>query len=386
MKLKLYKLQRGVVAALLTFGFVCGARAASNNNNNEGYTELDLVSDGFDTNAVQTDPNLINAWGIVAGTKTIWVNANETGLVTPYNSMGKRGKPIISVPSPGGPTGGNPTGLIVNNSTNFLIGIGNKSAPATLLLATEDGLIVGWNSLLGTNSAIVVDNSSSNTVPVPAGNTSTHAVYKGLAIVRDESAVVHLYAANFSGGVIDMFDSNFQYMKSFTDTNLPPSFAPFNVRNLRGRLFVTFAKQSLPDAEDDEGGPGNGVVDIFDFDGTLLRRVVSNGTLNSPWGMVIAPPNFGIFSHALLVGNFGDGRINGYDVLTGKWLGNFKRPNGDDLLINGLWGLTFEKEEDPANPCGFAAQRLYFTAGPQGESHGLVGVLRPVSPGFPPAQ
>ncbi|HWC58836.1 MAG TPA: TIGR03118 family protein [Verrucomicrobiae bacterium] len=385
MKLKVYKLRRGILIALLAFGFVCGARAASNTNG--GYTELDLVSDGFDTNAVQTDPNLVNAWGIVAGTKTIWVNDNETGLMTTYNPVGKPMKSFVNVPSSGGPTGGNPTGLVLNNTAGFVISNGAKSAPATFLIATEDGLIVAWNSLLGTNSMIVVNNSSSNTVPVPGGNDSTHAVYKGLAIVKDESGVPHLYAANFSGGVIDEFDGNFNYIKSFTDDNLPDSFAPFNVRNLRGRLFVTFARQSLPEAEDDQSGPGNGLLDIFDADGTMLRRVVPPGAqLNSPWGMVIAPPNFGKFSRALLVGNFGDGSINAFDVLTGKWLGHFTRPNGDQLFVSGLWGLTFEKEEVPGNECGFSAQRLYFTAGPNGESHGLLGVLRPVSPAFPPVQ
>jgi len=385
MKSKFYKRQRGVVAALLAFGFVYGSRAASGTNG--GYTELDLISDGFATNAVQTDPNVVNAWGIVAGPKTLWINDNETGLMTGYNPMGKPIKPIVNIPSPTGATGGNPTGLVQNNTGSFKISVGNKSVPATFLIATEDGLIVAWNNQLGTNSVVVVNNSSSNTVPVPGGNTSTHAVYKGLAIVTDESGVPHLYAANFSGGVIDEFDGNFNYVKSFTDPNVPDSFAPFNVRNLRGRLFVTFAKQGLPDAEDDDSGPGRGLLDIFDADGTMLRRVVNEGgALNSPWGMVIAPQNFGKFSRALLVGNFGDGRINAFDVLTGKWLGDFTRPNGDELTISGLWGLTFEKEEVPGNECDFHAQRLYFTAGPVGESHGLVGILRPVSPAFPPVE
>jgi uncharacterized protein (TIGR03118 family) len=385
MKTKRYRLQRAFLAALLALGFVGESRAASNTNG--GYTELDIISDGFSTNAVQTDTNVVNAWGIVAGTKTIWINDNETGLMTGYNPVGKPIKPIVNIPSPAGPTGGNPTGMVLNNTTNFVITAGNKTVPATFLIATEDGLIVAWNNLLGSNAVVVVNNSSSNTVPVPDGNTSTHAVYKGLAILTDESGVTHLYAANFSGGVIDEFDGSFHYVKSFTDENLPDSFAPFNVRNLRGRLFVTFAKQALPEAEDDDAAPGRGILDIFDADGTMLRRVVkAGGQLNSPWGMVIAPPNFGKFSRALLIGNFGDGRINAYDVLTGKWLGDLTRPNGDEIFIYGLWGLTFEKEEVPGNECNFQAQRLYFTAGPNGETHGLVGVLRPVSPAFPPAQ
>jgi len=378
---------RPILAGILAFALVPGMRAAGNNSNtNSGYDEMDIVSDGSASNATHVDPNLVNAWGIVASTKTIWVNDNGTGLLTTYSAVGKPTKPVINVPSPGSQTGGTPSGLVMNNTSGFMVSNGKKSAPATFLLATEDGTIVAWNNILGPNAVIVVDNSSSNTVPVPGGNTSTHAIYKGLAIVQDESGVPHLYAANFSGGVIDEFDANFAYVGSFTDPNVPDSFAPFNVRNIRGRLFVSFAKQDLPEAEDDEKGPGNGLLDIFDADGTMLRRVVSpGGELNSPWGMVVAPPNFGIFSRALLVGNFGDGRINAYDLLTGKWLGNFTDSQGNTLFISGLWGLTFEKEEVPGNECSFSAQRLYFTAGPNDESDGLLGILRPVNPSFPPA-
>jgi uncharacterized protein (TIGR03118 family) len=387
MKRNLYRLHRCFLTGFVGLALVQGTRAASNSNTNGGYTEMDLVSDGSNTNALHVDPNVVNAWGIVAGTKTVWINDNGTGLLTAYSPVGKPMKPVVNIPLPTGPTGGSPSGLVLNNTTNFVVSSGGKTAPATFLLATEDGFIVAWNSNLGTNSAIVVNNSSSNTVPVPVGNASTHAVYKGLAIVTDESGVPHLYAANFSGGVIDEFDGNFKYVRSFTDPNLPDSFAPFNVRNIRGRLFATFAKQNLPAAKDDQSGPGNGFLDIFDADGTMLRRMVQRDTqLNSPWGMVVAPPSFGKFSRALLVGNFGSGDINAYDLLTGKWLGHLTRPNGSELLISGLWGLTFEKEEVPGNECSFQAQRLYFTAGPNGESQGLLGILRPVSPAFPPAQ
>jgi uncharacterized protein (TIGR03118 family) len=384
MKTQVNRILHPALAGILAFAVVSGTRAASNGNN-PGYTELDLVSDG--TNAVQTDPNLVNAWGIVASPKALWVNDNGTGLLTTYSAVGKPMKPVINIPSPGANNGGTPSGLIFNNTTNFVVSNGVKSAPATYLLATEDGLIVAWNSLLGSNAVIVVNNSTSNTVPVPDGNTSTNAVYKGLAIVSDTNGVAHLYAANFSGGVIDEFDGSFHYLGSFTDPELPDSFAPFNLKNIRGRLFALFAKQQLPDAHDDEKGPGNGLLDIFDADGTLLRRVVPPGAqLNSPWGIVVAPPNFGKFSRALLIGNFGNGRINAFDLLTGKWLGNMTTSTGSDLHIDGLWGLTFEKEEVPGDECGFTAQRLYFTAGPLDESHGLLGVIRPISPAFAPAQ
>ncbi len=175
-------------------------------------------------------------------------------------------------------------------------------------------------------------------------------------------------------------------MQSFADTNLPALFAPFNIRTIRGRLFVTFAKQKLPDKMDDDAGPGNGFIDIFDTDGTLLRSFASNGALNSPWGMAVAPIRFGKFSHALLVGNFGDGRINGYDLLTGKLLGNLTHADGSDVVIEGLWAISFERDELFEHESDFRAQRLYFTAGPNEESDGLFGFLRPVSLLVPPAR
>src|SRR5262249_44672738 len=152
-----------------------------------------------------------------------------------------------------------------------------------------------------------------------------------------------------------------------------------------GKLFVTFALQKLPDAMDDQSGPGNGYLDIFDTDGKLLRRFASQGALNSPWGLAVVPRNFGKFSHALLVGNFGDGAINAFDLLTGKFLGPLTLPNGDPLLIDGLWALSFERDEVFERECEFNAQRLYFTAGPNGENDGLLGFIQPVSPFFPHA-
>src|SRR5262249_53528357 len=175
-------------------------------------------------------------------------------------------------------------------------------------------------------------------------------------------------------------DDAFQFLFSFTDTNLPAGFAPFNVRTIRGKLFVTFAKQLLPDADDDEAGPGNGYIDIFDTDGTLLRPFAAQGALNSPWGLTTAPRNFGKFSNALLVGNFGDGRINAYDLLTGKWLGYLTDGGGAPLVIDGLWGLAFETEEIFERECLFTAQRLYFTAGVAHEDHGLFGYIHPINP------
>jgi uncharacterized protein (TIGR03118 family) len=362
------------MAGLLTLAMlpVC-SHAMPTVSTNAGYVELDLVSD---TNlALHIDPRLLNPWGIVIGRSGIWVNDNHSGLATSYSPAGNPLKFSINITNQTGDPGA-PSGLVLNDTTQFVLSNGSKSAPSTFLMATEDGTILAWNgAITGTNAMIVADRSTT-----PAG-----AIYKGLAIAKDTNGAPQIYAANFHAGLVDVFDGQFNYVKSFTDTNVPAGFAPFNIRRIRGRLFVTFALQG-PGAEDDQSGPGNGYVDIFDTDGTLLRRFASQGALNSPWGMAVAPEHFGKFSHALLVGNFGDGKINAFDLLTGKLLGNLKDHDGVDVVIDGLWALTFEADEVPGRECEFNAQRLYFTAGPNEEADGLLGIIRPISPVLAPAQ
>jgi len=298
-------------------------------NTNSTYTQVNLVSD-ISSNAPHADSRLVNPWGLLASPEVVWVNDNGTGLGTAYGPSGQLFNFAIHIPGPGGGQG-TPSGLIFNNTSRFVITNGTHHAPSTFLMATEDGTITAWNAdVTGSNAVIAVDNSGSG------------AVYKGLAIARDVNGTPKLFAANFHSGLIDVFGPQFQHLSSFTDSNLPPHFAPFNVRTIRGWVFASFALQKLPDAHDDQAGAGNGFVDIFDTDGTLLRRFASQGALNSPWGIVVAPANFGKFSNTLLVGNFGDGMINSYDLLTGKWLGHLSRPNGDAMVIDGLWGLTFE--------------------------------------------
>jgi uncharacterized protein (TIGR03118 family) len=347
------------------------ARAAASTN--ADYTQMNLVSD-LATNATHTDARLLNPWGIVAGPNVVWLNDNHSGLITAYSPAGKPDKFAVSVPAPGGGAGA-PSGLVFNDTRQFVVSNGRVHAPATFLIATEDGTIAAWNHpVTGTNAVIVVDRSGSN------------AVYKGLALAQTASGAPQIYAANFHAGSVDVFDAQFHFVQSFSDTNLPALFAPFNVRTIRGRLFVTFAKQKLPNKMDDEAGPGNGYLDIFDTDGTLLRSFASGGALNSPWGLAVAPMRFGKFSHALLVGNFGDGRINGYDLLTGKLLGHLTRADGTDLAVPGLWALGFERDEIFEHESDFRAQRLYFTAGPHEETDGLLGLIRPVSPLAAPAR
>lgn len=341
---------------------------------NSGYAQVNLVSD-LANNAPHTDHRLVNPWGIVAGDEAIWVNDNGTGLTTVYGLSGKIFQFAINIPAPDGSPGGTPTGLVFNETPQFVITNGHKHGPSTFLMATEDGTITAWNrNFSGTQAVIVVNNAAAM------------AVYKGLAIAATSNGMHQIYAANFHAGAVDVFDAGFNPVGSFTDPDVPANFAPFGIRTLFGRLFVTFALQK-PGAHDDQSGPGNGFVDIFDTDGTLLRRFASQGPLNSPWGLAVAPGDFGKFSNALLVGNFGDGRINAYDLLTGKMLGNLATATGDDLIIDGLWGLTFSQEEGRFHEDRDSmATRLYFTAGINDEADGLFGFIRPVVPGFPPAR
>jgi len=371
MKLKLHQLKQLLVAGILTLALV--AQVARATSNNVGYARADLVSD-LASNAAHLDARLVNPWGIVASPGSVWVNNNGKGLAAAYSAAGVPLTKAINVPAPGGGAGA-PSGLVFNDTLQFGVTNAMNQAPSTFLIATEDGTVAAWNnSVTGTNAVIAVDNSGAG------------AVYKGLAIARDTNDSPHVYAADFHNGKMDMFDGEFHFVRSFNDPDLPSGFAPFNVRNFRGRLFVSFAKQKLPDAHDDQAGPGNGFVDIFDTDGTLLRRFAEQGVLNSPWGMAIAPANFGRFSHALLIGNFGDGRINAFDLLTGKPLGSLTDANGAPIVIDGLWGLSFERQERFEHDSQFFAARLYFTAGINDEADGLLGYLRAISPRAPHAR
>jgi uncharacterized protein (TIGR03118 family) len=354
-------------AGILSLAVLPAVSRASLTSTNQGYTEVDLVSDIPGT-ANNTGARLVNPWGLVVGPGLEWVNYNGTGLTTVYGAFGFPLSFAINIPAPGGTNAGTPSGLVFNDTWQFVITNGPRHAPAALLMATEDGTIAAWNFFVtGSNAVLAVDHSASG------------AVYKGLAIARLTRGAPQLYAANFHAGTVDVFDRHFQYVQSFTDTNLPAGFAPFNIKNLGGKLFVTFALQKTG-THDDQASPGNGYIDVFNPDGTRVRRFASQGALNSPWGMALAPWNFGPFSHALLVGNFGDGHINAYDLATGNRLGPLTHPDGTDLAINGLWALGFAWEL----PCAFGdfdnSARLYFTAGVNDEADGRFGFVRSARP------
>src|SRR5882724_2642219 len=260
------------------------------------YEQHNLVSDGA-VSADLVDPALVNAWGLVASaTSPWWVADNGTGLSTLYNgNTGAKVALTVSVP-------GAPTGIVFNSGPSFVVASGTTSGPARFIFASEDGTISGWNPAVAATQAVVgVDNSAGG------------AVYKGLAIAST-AAGVRLYATNFHAGTVDVFDAAFHPVPgAFSDGALPSGYAPFGIRNLGGTIYVTYALQDA-DQEDDVAGVGHGFVDAFDTQGNLLRRVASRGRLNSPWGLAVAPSDFGEFSGNLLIGNFGDGHINAFDL------------------------------------------------------------------------
>jgi uncharacterized protein (TIGR03118 family) len=314
--------------------------------------------------ADRVDPGLVNPWGMVASpTSPFWLADNRSGLSTLYNGSGGPIALKVAIPAPGGKASGAATGIVFNGTASFNAGPGK---PASFIFATEDGAIAGWNSQVdATHAVILVDRSASG------------AVYKGLAMAtRSEGPL--LYTANFNSGTIDVFDGNLTPVNlpgAFQDSSIPAGFAPFNIQNLGGTLYVTYAKQNAQ-KHDDVAGAGNGYVDVYDLNGLLLQRLVAGGSLNSPWGLAIAPAGFGDFGGALLVGNFGSGTINAYDLTTGNLLGQLHDGEDTAISIPGLWGLSF------GNGSGSGDKNtLYFAAGIPGpagpiQSHGLFGALQ----------
>jgi hypothetical protein len=304
--------------------------------------------------AAVTDPNLVNAWGLsYSPAGPFWIGDNGTGVSTVYNGSGAIIPLVVKIPAASGGSNGPTTGQVFNGSADFKIGGGS---PANFIFVSEDGIVSAWNG--GTDAAVVADRSAAG------------AVYKGLAIANDGSANF-LYATNFGTNTIDVFDGTYTYTKSFTDPGIPAGFSPFGIQAIDGLLYVTYAKKNVATG-DDVAGVGNGYVDVFSPTGTLVQRLVSNGNLNSPWGLAKAPTGFGASANALLVGNFGDGLIHVYDISTGAALGVINGPTGTPLAIDGLWALAFGNG-GAAGP----VNTLYFTAGPNGETEGLFGSVKP---------
>lgn len=337
------------------------------------YLQTNLVSD-ISGIARFTDPNLVNPWGLAYAPKgPFWVSDNNAGVSTLYNGQGAPQSLVVSIPSPFAGQSGTPTGVVFNGGSDFVVKQGKASGAAAFIFVTEDGTIDGWSPKVNLNNAIqVVDNS---VTPTPADG----AVYKGATLGSDPDGRSLLYVANFRAGTIEVYDDHFRPTTvggDFTDPNIPAGFAPFDVANLGGKLYVTYAKQNAA-KHDDVAGAGNGFVDVFDTNGHLQKRLISHGPLNSPWGLALAPAKFGKFSNDLLVGNFGDGHIDAFNPKTGQFLGALTDPSGNPITIGGLWALKFGNGGQ-AGP----TTTLFFTAGIGDEGHGLFGELQAVNISF----
>jgi uncharacterized protein (TIGR03118 family) len=323
-----------------------------------------LVSDTSAGGGLHTDSNLVNGWGIVFGPSTpVWVANNGTETSTLYDGAGH---PLPATPLVVALPGLAPTGIVFSSSTtDFMITVGGTTAAAKFIFSGESGQIAAW---AGTTAVVVYP---------AAGGDSGGAIYKGLTVAQNNGATF-LYAPDFHNNKVDVFDNTFAKQTlpngAFVDPNLPAGYAPFGIQAIANgasgssQIYVSYAKQDAQ-AEDDSPGAGLGLIDIYGADGTFIKRLVTTGVaLNAPWGMALAPSDFGTLSNMLLVGNFGDGKINGYDPSSGTFIGAVTDSTGAPIVEDGLWGIAFGNgvQQQPTNT-------LFFAAGPNGEQHGLYG-------------
>ena len=371
--------RRAFPAALLALGLALSVASAvdaqngQGNGNGNGYQQHNLVSDLAGA-ADHQDLNLKNAWGVFFNPNgPVWVANNATGTSTLYDGQGNPFVPpppspqvplVVTIPSVDGSGHGVPTGLTFNSSGDFQIP-GAAPTPARFIFVTEDGVIAAWAG------------GSAATKVYPAGTSNpTGAVYKGVALAGNGTAHF-LYAADFHNKKIEVFDGTFTPVPGFggfTDPGIPAEYGPFNIMNINGTLYVAYAVKEA-DGDDEVAGQGLGFVDAYDPNGVLLGRVASHGTLNAPWGMALAPDGFGKFSNALIVGNFGDGKLQAYDLVKGTPLGQLRDANNQVISIDGLWGIQFGN-----GVLNQPTTTLFFAAGPNDESDGLYGMLTPTNP------
>ena len=311
-----------------------------------------LVSDVAGA-APNTDHNLVNAWGIAFNPAGfVWVVNNGTNTSTLYDGNGVLQTLVVATPD-------GPTGIVYNSSgTDFKITQNGATGASPFIFSTESGMIAAWSPGVDRNNAIKVFDGSAS------GN-----VYKGLAIATYNGAR-YVYASDFHNGRVDVFDTNFAKVTlpgHFSDSALPAGYAPFGIQAIGDRIYVTYAQHAAT-GNDEMHGPGTGVIDIFDTAGNLIKRLVTAGALNAPWGLVMAPTNFGTYSGKLLVANFGDGTIQAYDPDSGKSAGPLTKADGSPIVIDGLWGIAFGPgiNSQPTNT-------LFYTAGPGDEAHGAYG-------------
>src|SRR5881392_1310897 len=301
--------------------------------------------------AAHVDPNLVNPWGMaVSSGGTIWVSDNGTGVSTLYGQDGTAASLVVTIPtSARNKDGGNPTGVVFNSTAFFKVTKNGNSQPSRFIFVSEDGSISGWSPTLDQTHAIIAVDNGTNL-------GSKRAIYKG-ATLGVANGHNFLYVTNFHTGHVETYDENFHQVNpgGFADGTLPAGYAPFGIRNISGEIFVTYALQDAK-GEDDVAGPGNGFVNVFDPSGNFLRRLVSNGNLNAPWGLALVEGE-------LWIGNFGDGTINNYDPTTGAFLETISKADGTPLQFDGLWDML------PLDG------GVFFTAGIADEEHGLFGII-----------
>jgi uncharacterized protein (TIGR03118 family) len=354
------QLRQGVFFAM-AFVLLCAGQALA-----QHYTRTDLTADIAATSptAPNLDGDLVNAWGISrSSTSPFWISDNGTGLTTLYTGTGAivplGGSPGVTIPTPDGKGTSAPTGTVWNFTKSFEVG---PKLPAIFLFVTEDGTISGWNPGVSLKSAVLKVNRSGK------------AIYKGCALAQTKDGVF-LYATNFQTGRVDIFDGNFNLVRSQEvefrgDDDRFRNYVPFNIQNVGGSLVVTFAHRA-PGSHDEDHGAGVGLAGIFDTRLHLLTMLQHGPWFNAPWGVALAPADFGPFSHRLLIGNFGDGSVNAFNFASGAHEGTMLAPDGTTLTIDGLWALTFGSG---AKNSGLSTE-LFFTAGPNDESDGLFGKI-----------
>ena len=315
-----------------------------------------LVTDQA-SGAAHTDTHLVNAWGLAFNpTAFVWVADNGTSTSTLYDGNGVPQTLVVAIPA--GTSGdAAPTGIVYNGTQDFKVTQNGVTGASPFIFVGEAGTVSGWSpSVNRTNAVIAVD-------------TNGTAVYKGLAIGAFAGAN-YLYAADFRNNRIDVYDARFQKATlpgGFVDPNLPAGYGPFGIQAIGDRVYVAYAQRETS-GNDEVKGAGLGVVDVYDMGGTFLHRLAAGGALNAPWGLAMAPANFGDFSNAILVGNFGDGKINAYNPSTGAFIGTLSKSDHTPIVIDGLWGIAFGNgvNNQPANT-------LFYTAGPSDEAHGIYG-------------
>jgi uncharacterized protein (TIGR03118 family) len=331
------------------------------------YIRTDLVSNQAGVAPLQ-DEHLVNGWGLVAlPTSPFWVSDNGTGFSTLYTGAGQQVPLFVTIPpAPSDPAGtlGTPTGIVGNispNASDFTITEGGNSGPAVFIFATLDGTISGWNPTVDGGTGL-----SHATIPIGGDRSSVGAVYTGLAIAVNTSGQAFLYAADDGpNSRIDMFDGTFTFVQSFSDPGIPKGFAPYGIQTVNGQIWVTFT--ALNKAQ-------GGFVDVFDTAGALVKHLAVKGPLHSPWGIALAPANFGPMSNAILISNnISRGRINAFNPSTGQFLGPLRDASGKPIEIDNVWALQFGGGGGP-NANGLTNQ-LFFTAGPNAYANGLFGVI-----------